>query len=199
MNDVAVSLDLYWIPLGAGERRGQRVVRFSGRVFEAIDALSDGRPRRRLFHAALVATRDSSTVYVEMAPVPDGNGRDERGVVAEGAVGASWLGRLRIFRYEVRRWSNGTIPDLSYAVDSPVRITDSPTLVQDVLDGLGEVPTPVWGRDAYGTGEMWNSNSVIAWALARLGLEEAAGVPPDGGRAPGWSSGIAAARPDHAV
>jgi len=199
MNDVAVSLDLYWIPLGAGERPGQRVVRFSGRVFEAIDALSDGRPRRRLFHAALVATRDSSTVYVEMAPVPDGNGRDERGVVAEGAVGASWLGRLRIFRYEVRRWSNGTIPDLSYAVDSPVRITDSPALVQDVLDGLGEVPTPVWGRDAYGTGEMWNSNSVIAWALARFGLEEAAGVPPDGGRAPGWSSGIAAARPDHAV
>lgn len=194
-----MSLDLYWIPLGAGERPGQRVVRFSGRVFEAIAALFDRRSRQPLFHAALVAASDGSTVYVEMAPVPDGNGRDERGVVAEGAVGTSWLGRLRVFRYEVRRWTNGTIPDLAYAVDSPVRITDSTTLAHDVLDGLGGVPTPVWGRDEYGTGEMWNSNSVIAWALARCGLEEAAGVPPDDGRAPGWSSGIAAAQRESSV
>lgn len=199
MNGPTMGLDLYWIPLGAGERPGQRVVRFSGHVYEAIAALVDRRSRQRLFHAALVATSGDSTVFVEVAPVPDGNGRIDRGVVAEGAVGVSWLGRLRLFRYEVRRWTNGIIPDLSYAVASPVHITDVPALVRDVLDGLGGVPTPVWGRDAYGTGEMWNSNSVIAWALARCGLDEAAGVPPDNGRAPGWSSGIAAARPDHAI
>lgn len=192
-----MGLDLYWIPLGAGERAGQGVVRFSGRVYEAIAAGFDHRSRQRLFHAALVATSDGATVFVEVAPVPDGNGRVDRGVVAEGAVGTRWLGRFRLFRYEVRRWSNGTIPDLSYAVDSPVHITDVPALVQDVLDGLADVPTPVWGRDAFGTGEMWNSNSVIAWALARSGLDGAAGVPPDAGRAPGWSSGIAAARSGH--
>ena len=111
MNDCSMSLDLYWIPLGAGDRPGQSVVRFSGRVFEAVTAMFDRRPRQPLFHAALVATPDGSPVYVEMAPVPDGNGRDARGVVAEGAVGTHWLGRLRIFRYEVRRWANGTIPD----------------------------------------------------------------------------------------
>ena len=32
---------------------------------------------------------------------------------------------------------------------------------EDVLAGLADVPTPVWGRDASGTGETWNSNSVI--------------------------------------
>lgn len=189
-----MGLDLYWIPLGAGDRPGQGVVRFCGRVFETFTALLDRRPRQRLFHAALVATSDDETVYVEMAPVPDGNGRKERGVVAEGAVGMRWLGRLRLFRYEVRRWSNGDIPDLADAIDSPVRITDAPERVAEVLDGLAEVPAPVWGRDAFGTGEMWNSNSVIAWALARFDLHDAAGAPPEGGRAPGWSSGIAAAR-----
>jgi len=186
-------LDLYWIPLGAGERPGQSVVRFSGRVFETIAAAVHRRPRRGLFHAALVATSDDETVAVEVAPVPDNNGHEIRGVVAVGAVGMHLLGRFRIFRYEVRRWSNGTIPDLDYAVESPVLITDNPTLARGVLDGLVEVPTPMWGRDELRTGEMWNSNSVIAWALARHGLDDRAGVPPNNGRAPGWASGIAAA------
>lgn len=186
-------LDLYWIPLGAGERPGQSVVRFSGRVFETIAALAGRRPRCDLFHAALIATSDDETVSVEMAPMPDNNGRETRGVVAVGAVGIRQLRKFRIFRYEVRRWSNGTIPDLGYAVESPVFITDNATLVDQVLDGLVLVPTPVWGRDELGTGEMWNSNSVIAWALARHGLDGRAGVPPNNGRAPGWASGIAAA------
>ena len=186
-------LDLYWIPVGAGERPRQSVVRFSGRVFETIAALADRRPRRALFHAALVATFDSETVSVEMAPTPDNNGLEMRGVVAVGAVGMRQLGRFRFFRYEVRRWSNGSIPDLDYAVESPVLITDDPTLVNGVLDGLVEVPTPVWGRDELNTGEMWNSNSVIAWALARHGLDGRAGSPPNNGRAPGWASGITAA------
>jgi len=31
-----------------------------------------------------------------------------------------------------------------------------------VLETVARVPTPVWGRDELATGDMWNSNSVIA-------------------------------------
>ncbi len=183
-------LDLYWIPLGAGDRAGQRIVRLSGRVFEAVAAAIAGRARSPLFHAALVATLPEAVVSVEMAPAPDDHGRTRRGVVAEGPVGSRVLARFRVFRYEVRRWRGGVIPDLPYAVASPVQLTDDPRLVERVLDTLPQVPTPVWGRDELDTGEMWNSNSVVSWVLARARLADTAGHPPDGGRAPGWSAGI---------
>jgi hypothetical protein len=53
-----------------------------------------------------------------------------------------------------------------------------------------QVPTPVWGRDELGTGEMWNSNSVIAWVIARSGIDAESIQPPQGGRAPGWHAGV---------
>lgn len=186
-------LNLYWIPLGAGDRAGQSVVRFCGRTYEATAALFARRPPCGLYHAALVAETVAGSVSIEMAPIPDGNGRVDRGVVAEGPVGMRSLGRLRIFRYEVRRWPDGTIPDLHYAIASPVRITDDPLLVERVLGALPQVPTLVWGRDELRTGEMWNSNSVVAWSLAQAELDKAAGVPPNNGRAPGWTAGIVAA------
>jgi hypothetical protein len=40
----------------------------------------------------------------------------------------------------------------------------------------------------------WNSNSVIAWLLARAGLSAETVRPPPGGRAPGWAAGVAVAR-----
>lgn len=188
-------LDLYWIPLGAGDRAGQGVVRFFGRLFEAVSATLDRRHRCDLFHAALVATTaDGETISIEMAPIPDANGRAARGVVAEGAVGSKWLGRLRIFRYEIRRWKGGVIPDLGFAVASPVRIASDPTVVDRVLGLLPRVPAPVWGRDELATGDMWNSNSVVSWTLAQSGLDQVAGEPPHGGRAPGWAAGIEAVR-----
>ena len=52
------------------------------------------------------------------------------------------------------------------------------------------MPTPVWGRDDLGAGEMWNSNSVIAWVIARSGIDAESIKPPDGGRAPGWRAGV---------
>jgi len=58
---------------------------------------------------------------------------------------------------------------------------------------VAEIPVPVWGRDELGAGEMWNSNSVIAWVLARSGLSTASIRPPVGGRAPGWNAGIVVA------
>jgi hypothetical protein len=49
------------------------------------------------------------------------------------------------------------------------------------------------GRDELGTGEMWNSNSVIATVLARSGIDAGAIQPPSQGRAPGWCAGVVVA------
>src|ERR671934_236858 len=59
---------------------------------------------------------------------------------------------------------------------------------------VGWLPSPVWGRDELQTGEMWNSNSVISWLLARSGLATDMIRPPAGGRAPGWDAGVITAR-----
>ena len=130
---------------------------------------------------------------IEMTPVPPGDGR-ARGVVAEGPVGLRAAGRLRLFRYEVRRWRDGAIPDLDEAVDSPRRLDDDPLRAGRLLRLVPEVPTPVWGRDELRAGEMWNSNSLVSWLLARAGLAPGAIPPPRGGRAPGWRAGIVVAR-----
>ena len=118
----------------------------------------------------------------------------ERGVVAEGAVGARAAGRLGLFRYEIRRWRDGVIPDIDEAVESPRRLSDDPDVAHRLLELVPQVPTPVWGRDELGAGEMWNSNSTISWLLARSGLDVEAIQPPIGGRAPGWRAGIVVAR-----
>lgn len=177
-------VDLYWIPLGAGSP----VVQASGRLFEAISAAAHRRPRCDLYHAALVVNAPEGCFTIEQAAVPDGHGAD-RGVVAVGPVGLRALGRFRLVRYEVRCWRDGIIPDLDAAVDSPVRLTTDADIASRVLTVLPGVPTPVWGRDAACTGEMWNSNSVVAWTLTASGVDISALQPPDRGRAPGWIAG----------
>jgi len=186
---VGASVDLYWLPLGAGGHS----VRLNGRVFEAIVARLEKRPVRDLYHSALVVTVPQGTFVIEMAPIPDADGA-ARGVVAEGPVGSRWARRLRIFRYEIRRWRGGVIPDVAEAVESPCRLTDDPSLAQLVLDLVPEVPTPVWGRDELEAGEMWNSNSLTSWLIAGSGLDVDAVHPPAHGRAPGWDAGLAVAR-----
>jgi hypothetical protein len=52
----------------------------------------------------------------------------------------------------------------------------------------------IWGRDELSAGEMWNSNSVTAWLVARAGLDADTILPPTGGRAPGWNAGLLVAR-----
>ena len=79
------------------------------------------------------------------------------------------------------------------AIGSPVRLTDDLVLARRLLDLLPTVPTPVWGRDELKAGEMWNSNSVVAWALASSGLDVTALRPPTRGRAPGWNAGLVVA------
>jgi hypothetical protein len=110
------------------------------------------------------------------------------------AVGIRWGARFRIFRYEIRRWRDGQIPDVDEAVESPRRLTDEQTRAQRVLDLVPQVPTPVWGRDELETGDMWNSNSVIAWLIARSGMDIESIHPPASGRAPGWQAGLVVAR-----
>jgi hypothetical protein len=185
---VTASIDLYWLPLGAGGH----FVRFNGRAYEALAALIERRPARALYHSALEVRVGEQRFVIEMTPVVDQHG-DRRGVVAEGPVGARWAGRLRIFRYEIRRWCDGVIPDVGEAVDSPLRLTDDPALAQRVLDLVPQVPTPVWGGDELEAGEMWNSNSVVSWLLARSAIDGHSIEPPEGGRAPGWHAGLAIA------
>jgi hypothetical protein len=129
--------DRSWIPLGAGGHS----VRFNGRVFEAVEALRDHRERCEHFHAALVVAVDGDRDTIEIAPSPDAHEAD-RGVVAMGAVGSRHLGRLRLFRYEVRCWRGGCIPDLGAAVGGPRRLTDDPLVARRIIDAVATVPTP---------------------------------------------------------
>jgi hypothetical protein len=129
---------------------------------------------------------------IEQAPA--WSERSERGVVAEGAVGARPAGRLRLFRYEIRCWRDGVIPDVAEAVESPKHLSDDAGRARELLDLVRQVPTPVWGRDELRTGEMWNSNSLISWLITRSSLDVDAIHPPTGGRAPGWHAGVVIAR-----
>jgi hypothetical protein len=181
-------VDLYWLPLGAGGH----FVRWNGRVYEWLSAHRDHRAPLDLYHSALMVCLDDVTYAVEMGPVWNVPVRD-RGVVCEGPVGARCLERFTAFRYEVRCWPGGYIPDLDEAVDSPVRTTEGAPRVTAVLMMVRDVPALTWGRDELGAGEMWNSNSMVAWALARTGHDVGAIRLPSGGRAPGWRAGLALA------
>ncbi|MFZ0158608.1 MAG: hypothetical protein WAL50_06225, partial [Kineosporiaceae bacterium] len=183
-----VGVDLYWLPLGAGGH----VVRWNGRIFEALVARRQHRRPCDLFHSALQVRLDGARYVIEQAPVWNSRAA-ERGAVREGPVGSARLGRWRLFRYEVRCWRDGVIPDLDEAVDSPQQLSGTDAQSRRVLELVADVPTPTWGRDELGTGEMWNSNSVVSWLLARSGHDTDTITPPSGGRAPGWAAGLALA------
>ena len=182
------AVELYWLPLGAGGH----FVRLNGLVFEACDAAIHRRGRYDLYHSALEVHVSGDRFVIEQTPVPDALG-NQRGVVAEGAVGSRGAARMRIFRYEIRRWRDGVIADRGEAVESPRRLTEDPAVAQRLLDLAPKVPTLVWGRDELRAGEMWNSNSIISWLIVSAGLDASEVRPPSRGRAPGWQAGIAVA------
>jgi hypothetical protein len=157
---MSAAVELYWLPLGAGGH----CVRLNGVVYEALAARIERRTPSALYHSALIVRLTDVPYAIEMTPVRDGRGV-ERGVVAEGAVGTRWTARLRLLRYEIRRWRNGVIPDAEEAVNSPRVLTREPAIARRVLELVPQVPTPVWGRDELGTGEMWKSH------LGRPGYE----------------------------
>ncbi len=180
---------LCWIPLGAG---GPPVVRASGRAYETLAAFRDRRRPRALVHAALlVRPATGPEVAVEVTPVW-GQPAVDRGVVATGPVGARVLGRSRLFRYEVRCWAGGTVPDLAWALVRR-RVSADPRAAERLLAAAPGVPTRTWGGRAPGDRDMWTSNSVVAWLLAAAGLDPVALGPPPGCRAPGWDAGVRAA------
>ena len=102
-------VDLYWLPLGAGGHS----VRLNGKVVEAVAAWLGRRDRCDLYHSALEVHVPERRFVIEQAPAwGDGS---ERGVVAEGSVGARAARAFRLFRYEIRRWRDGIIPDVEEA------------------------------------------------------------------------------------
>lgn len=183
-------VDLFWLPLGAGD--ASRCVRVNGRAFEALAARHDGREACELYHSALEVHLGPDRFVIEMTPVW-ANTKVDRGVVSEGPVGLRWLGHSRFFRYEVRRWRNGSIPDIAAAVASPQILSLDAASAQRVLALVPAFPTGTWGRDELETGDMWNSNSLIAWLLVRSGHDTDLITPPPGGRAPGWAAGLSVA------
>jgi hypothetical protein len=178
---------LHWLPLGGGGR----FVRRNGRVFEALAARRDHRSVCDLYHSALEVTVGAERFVIEMTPAWSG-GTTDRGVVREGPVGSRGLGRLRLFRYEVRRWRDGVLADP--ATDGTSRqVRTDPVRARRLLELVPTVPVLTWGRDERHTGDMWNSNSLTAWLLARSGHRmDRIDLPPHG-RAPGWSAGLVVA------
>jgi hypothetical protein len=136
------AVDLYWIPLGAGGH----CVALNGRAFEALDAAHRRRPGCALYHAALIVTHDGERYTIDLAPAW-GAIEANRGVVCTGAVGSRQLGRCRLFRYELRCWQGGSIPDLQYAVGPTPRLSTDPAVARRLLESISVVPAAVWGRD----------------------------------------------------
>lgn len=187
MSDARVAL--WWLPVGAGGH----VVIHTSRWWEAYRAWREDRIERPLFHAALEVFTGQGRHVIEMAPAW-GQLSGSSGVVATGPVGLGWLGRSRVFRYEVRCRRDGEIPDRAWAPAPPILLTLTTSEAEALLRRVAVVPRYTWGRDAMGAGEMWNSNSLVSWLLQTSGIDAAVLRPPDGGSAPGWSAGIAAAR-----
>ncbi len=179
------SIAIYWLPLGAGGRS----VRWNGRVFEAAAARREHRPPADLYHSALLVRLEHVRFTVEMTPAWGGPAT-YRGVVLEGPVGARILGHSAFFRYEIRRWLNGTIPDAAEAVGPRLVVSEDRDLARTLLTIVPLVPALTWGRDELRTGDMWNSNSLVAWLLAHSGHEMSSIRPPPQGRAPGWHAGL---------
>lgn len=168
------------------------MVTTSARFYESVAAAISHREPKVLFHAALVVQTGSIRKIIECAwPSPDDE-LSERGVVVVGPVFTRFLERFRTFRYEVRCWEDGIIPDLEFAT-TPLPVGEAADTAERVVAAVDAIPAHRWGRDDLGVGEMWNSNSVISFVLATAGVPVVDLDPPTDGRAPGWTSGIAAA------
>ncbi|MEO8540744.1 MAG: hypothetical protein ABI577_13475 [bacterium] len=181
-------VDLYWLPVGAGKLSPPR--KWSLWLWEALDAATHRRARKRLLHAALKLVDLAGTTFtVELMPdflpgtVPP---------AMTGSVGFSAAGRWRFFRYRLSCEPVERLPDEEWAVQSPSRLGDG-NLANTILALAPTAPPYVWGLRAKGTREMWTSDSAISWLLIRAGVSLDGIGPPAGGRAPGWSAGIDAA------
>lgn len=184
------SVVLWWIPVGAG---GHVVRRTSG-WWERVQAWMARRAPQPLYHAALEVRVEGERFDLEMAPAWGAATRvPDRGVVSTGPVGLRLLGRSRFFRYEVRCWRDGSIPDLAWAWRPPVVVSDDVEVARTIVARVRSVPVLTWGRTVGTTGDMWNSNSLVSWLLTTAGVDARDLRAPQRGRAPGWAAGMAVA------
>jgi hypothetical protein len=167
-------IDLYWLPLGAGGHS----VRLNGLVFEAIASALQRRDRRDLYHSALVADVAGRRFVIEMTPVGTSDGA-VRGVVSEGSVGLRAAGRFRLFRYEVRCWPDGVIPDVAEAVESPQRLSVEPEHARRLVD---LVPRPDPGLGPRRTRRRRDVELELARLVADRDVRARGGVDPSAGR-----------------
>ena len=63
-----VGVELWWLPLGGGDTTG--CVRVNGHIFEALVATRARRPRRDLYHSALVVHLEGVRSVIEMTFSP---------------------------------------------------------------------------------------------------------------------------------
>jgi len=161
--------------------------------WEHVVARIEQRPPLRLVHSALEVYIDDDRYVIEMAPEWSDPHVLQRGVVARGPVGLRPLGQSRFFRYEVRCWKNGDLPDRAWAVGEPVLVSHDEAVIRAVLQHVSDVPTLVWGLPVATTMDMWNSNSLVAWLLSTTLPDSSLPSPPEGCRAPGWAAGLAVA------
>ncbi|MBP3044316.1 hypothetical protein KKR91_06820 [Arthrobacter jiangjiafuii] len=181
-------VQLWWLPVGAGGH----VVVHTSRWWESVHARLEHRVPQPLFHSALIVLLGGAEYVIEMSPAWVRQD-PARGVVATGPVGLGWLGRSRLFRYEVRCWRDGVLPDRPYAAAAPVEFRLSPSAGAAMLQRTAQVPRHIWGRKVPGSADMWNSNSLVSWLLHGAGIDAGTIRPPHGGSAPGWAAGLAAA------
>jgi hypothetical protein len=176
------------MPVGAGTSRFQQA---SLRFWEAIEAARARRPRVRLFHSALKLVDEAGEAYtLELTPAFIGG---PMAPLTTGPVGLRGADRFRLFRYQLRCVPGDRLPDEEFAYGPPRRLTSDCEAVRRIFELAPTVPRHVWGRRVAGTKEMWTSDSVISWLLVRSGVDLGDAGPPSGGRAPGWSAGLAVA------
>ena len=185
-----MAVDLYWIPLGAGGHS----VRFNGRVFEAIEAARAAPAALRpLPRGARRRARTASATRSRSRPRRT---RDEasRGVVATGAVGSRYAAPAAPVSLRGPLLARRVDPGSRLGASAGPAGSRRPAVARRLLDaGRGRAHAGLGPRRA-GAGEMWNSNSMIAWSLSAAGLPTAAIRAPAGGRAPGWDAGLVVAR-----
>ncbi len=180
------SVELYWIPVGAGTRFQE----FSLAVYERVASFLARREPATLLHAGLKLRAHGRTCTLETMPSPPGPNTNHE---VTGPVGVRGADRLRLFRYQVCVRETSALPDEEWAVAPPVRVGDGGTAVK-ILALAKEVPAYTWGRRRKGHPEMWTSDSCVSWLLLQAGIDAGEIAVPAGCRAPGWFAGIAEAR-----
>jgi hypothetical protein len=116
-------------------------VRLNGIVYEALSLASIGAARVTSTTRRSTSGLRGGRFVIEMTPVRAGGGT-KQDIVALGAVGSRRGSRFPIFRYEIRRWRDGYIPDVAEAVEPTARQERPPTSPSGWLTWRPRFPRP---------------------------------------------------------